>query len=89
VQQKSKPAPPAAFVALTPEQEQREEHLKQWRRAVAKAAGLPTFFIFSDTVVREIAVAAPASLESLQAIRGVEQEKAEKFGAAVLEIVHR
>jgi ATP-dependent DNA helicase RecQ len=88
VQQKSKPAP-SEVVALTPEQEQREEHLKQWRRAVAKAAGLPTFFIFSDTVLREIAVVAPASMQALQTLRGVGQEKAEKFGAAVLEIVHR
>jgi ATP-dependent DNA helicase RecQ len=89
VQQKSKPAPPATVVALTPEQEQREEHLKQWRREVAKAAGLPTFFIFSDTVLRDIVVAAPTSLAALKAIRGVGQDKGETFGAKVLEIVNR
>jgi superfamily II DNA helicase RecQ len=72
---------------LTPEQEQREVHLKQWRREVAKAAGLPTFFIFSDTVLRDIVVAAPTSLAALKAIRGVGHDKGETFGAKVLEIV--
>lgn len=87
VQQAGRPAPPNVTVVLTQDQQRREELLREWRREVAKAAGLPTFFIFSDTVLREIVTTAPTSLASLQAIRGVGREKGDTFGAKVLEIV--
>jgi ATP-dependent DNA helicase RecQ len=79
-------------VEAAPEQEfsdvqkQLDERLRQWRREQAQAAGLPSFFIFSDTVLREIVAAAPRSLAELRGVRGVGPEKLERFGAAVLEL---
>ena len=49
-------------------------------------AGLPSFFIFSDTVLRNITLAAPTSLETLRTIRGVAPEKLETFGPAILSL---
>jgi ATP-dependent DNA helicase RecQ len=67
-------------------QKQLDERLRRWRREQAQAAGLPSFFIFSDTVLREIVAAAPRSLAELRGVRGVGPEKLERFGAAVLEL---
>jgi ATP-dependent DNA helicase RecQ len=76
----------ASVVELNGSQAALEERLRMWRKEQAQAAGLPSFFIFSDTVLREIVVAAPGSLAELQGVRGVGPEKLERFGAAVLEI---
>jgi ATP-dependent DNA helicase RecQ len=77
-------APPPPAPELTPTQLALEDRLKDWRREAAKAAGLPSFFIFSDTVLRNITLAAPTSLETLRTIRGVAPEKLDTFGPAIL-----
>jgi ATP-dependent DNA helicase RecQ len=77
------PPPPAE---LTAEQLALEDRLKDWRREAARAAGLPSFFIFSDTVLRNITLAAPTSLETLRNIRGVAPEKLNTFGPAILSL---
>jgi ATP-dependent DNA helicase RecQ len=81
-----RPAPPPPAPELTPTQLALEDRLKEWRREAAKAAGLPSFFIFSDTVLRNITLAAPADLESLRNIRGVAPEKLDTFGPAILSL---
>jgi ATP-dependent DNA helicase RecQ len=81
----NKPAPPPAPAAeLTPTQLALESRLKDWRREAARAAGLPSFFIFSDTVLRNITLAAPTSLETLRTVRGVAPEKLDTFGSTIL-----
>jgi ATP-dependent DNA helicase RecQ len=77
---------PARAVELSASQAQLEERLRAWRKQQAHAAGLPSFFIFSDTVLREIAAAVPGSLAELRGVRGVGPEKLERFGAAVVEM---
>jgi len=79
-------AAPEPAVELNAAQAALEAKLKKWRREEAGNAGLPSFFIFSDTVLRNIVLAAPASLSELSTVRGVGPEKLEKFGAAVLEM---
>jgi ATP-dependent DNA helicase RecQ len=74
----------AAAVEWSAEQAALEERLRAWRKEQAQAAGLPSFFIFSDTVLREIVAAAPGSLAELRGVRGVGPEKLERFGAAVV-----
>ena len=81
-----RPAPPPPPAELTAEQLALEDRLKDWRREAARAAGLPSFFIFSDTVLRNITLAAPSSLESLRNIRGVAPEKLDTFGPAILSL---
>jgi ATP-dependent DNA helicase RecQ len=77
------PPPPPE---LTSDQQALEARLKDWRREAAKAAGLPTFFIFSDTVLRNITLAAPTSLDDLRNIRGASPEKLAQFGATLLDL---
>ncbi len=81
----NKPAPPPPPAPeLTPTQLALESRLKDWRREAAKTAGLPSFFIFSDTVLRNITLAAPTSLENLRNVRGVAPEKLDTFGPTIL-----
>ena len=63
-----------------------DARLRAWRKAQAHAAGLPSFFIFSDTVLRDIVLASPASLAELRSIRGLGPDKLDRFGPAVLEL---
>ena len=81
-----RPAPPPPPPNLTPTQLALETRLKDWRREAAKAAGLPTFFIFSDTVLRSIALAAPTNLEALRTVRGIAPDKIDSFGATLLSL---
>ena len=84
-----KPTPPKPAVEpaeLNPTQSALDARLRAWRKEQAHAAGLPSFFIFSDTVLRDIALASPASLSELRTIRGLGPDKLERFGSAVLEL---
>jgi ATP-dependent DNA helicase RecQ len=60
--------------------------LKEWRKAQASAAGLPSFFILSDTVIRDIAVSRPRTLDDLRQVRGLDTEKLTRFGSEVLSL---
>jgi ATP-dependent DNA helicase RecQ len=84
VQVKPKVVAAVAVVELNEGQRVLEERLKVWRKAEAAKAGLPSFLVLSDTVVREIALAGPRSLEALSGVRGVGVEKVERFGEAVV-----
>ena len=63
-----------------------DTRLRAWRKEQAHAAGLPSFFIFSDSVLRDIVIASPASLAELGSIRGLGPDKLDRFGSAVLEL---
>ena len=74
----------SAAVELTPRQAALQARLQGWRLEAAREAGLPSFFVLSDTVLREIALATPTSLVQLSAIRGLGTEKIERYGEAVV-----
>ena len=78
------PAP--VVLSLSADQVALEEKLKVWRKGEAQRLGLPSFFVLSDTVLREIAVAEPQTIGELKEVRGVGSEKVDKFGAAVVGI---
>jgi ATP-dependent DNA helicase RecQ len=84
VHQNKRPAPPPPPPDLTAAQEALEARLKDWRREAAKAAGLPTFFIFSDTVLRNITLAAPTTIDALSNVRGTSPDKLTRFGPTIL-----
>ncbi len=75
-----------AVVELTAEQAALEARLKEWRRGEAAKAGLPSFFVFSDTVLRSLVVAGPKTIEEMGSVKGVTGDKVEKFGEAVVEL---
>jgi ATP-dependent DNA helicase RecQ len=83
---KPKQSAPTLPAELSPTQATLDARLRTWRKEQAHAIGLPSFFIFSDSVLRDIVLAAPASLAELRSIRGLGPDKLERFGAAVLEL---
>jgi len=80
---KPTPAPPTE---LNPMQTALDTRLRAWRKEQAHAIGLPSFFVFSDSVLRDIVLASPASLTDLRGIRGLGPDKLDRFGPAVLEL---
>ena len=63
------------------------EALREVRRNLAAAAGVPPYVVFHDSTLREIATARPASLNELARVAGVGAAKLERYGAAILEVV--
>jgi ATP-dependent DNA helicase RecQ len=80
------PKPAVEAAELNPTQSALDGRLRAWRKEQAHAIGLPSFFIFSDSVLRDIVLAAPASLSDLRGIRGLGPDKLDRFGPAVLEV---
>ncbi len=77
-----KPAPDGE--TLTDEQAELETQLKAWRLAKARSQGLPPFTIFHDSVLRNLARLRPANVAELEAVRGIGQEKLNRYGEDVL-----
>ncbi len=63
------------------------EALRKYRRELADRRSVPAYVIFTDATLREIAVHQPKSRTELLNVRGIGTEKAEKYGAAIIEIV--
>lgn len=63
------------------------ESLKEWRTALAKAAGRPPYAVFTDQTLRDLALARPASYGDLLRVKGIGQVKAQMFGEDVLALV--
>jgi ATP-dependent DNA helicase RecQ len=84
---KRKPSAAAApAIELNATQSALDGRLRAWRKEQAHAIGLPSFFIFSDSVLRDIVLVAPTSLTELRSIRGLGPDKLERFGPAVLDV---
>jgi DNA topoisomerase-3 len=64
-----------------------EERLRQWRKKLAKARGVPAFVILNDKALQAVAGARPTSLTALLQIKGVGPKLAEKHGPAILQVV--
>jgi len=74
-----------AAIDLPPDAAARFAELRAWRAAVARDHGVPAYVIFHDATLREIALAAPASLDDLVQVNGVGARKLEAYGAAILQ----
>ncbi|HWU41848.1 MAG TPA: RecQ family ATP-dependent DNA helicase, partial [Bdellovibrio sp.] len=80
----------ATDVVLDRTQEQRFQHLKQWRKEKAKEIDAPAFVVFSDQTLKQLAIHNPESLEGLRNIHGIGEAKLEKYGWDLLaELGHR
>ncbi len=64
------------------------EALKRWRATEARRSGMPAFVILHDTTLAAIAEARPVSPADLLALPGFGPVKVERYGSAVLEVVH-
>lgn len=63
------------------------EALRQCRRALAEAAGVPPYVVFHDATLRGILAARPRTLGALRAVSGVGDAKLERYGQAFLEVI--
>ena len=77
-------AVPVDVALLTPDQQDREQRLRQWRKAESERLGLPQFFVLGTSALRSIVVEQPRTLAELQTIPGVGIEKIDKYGSSIL-----
>jgi ATP-dependent DNA helicase RecQ len=63
------------------------EQLRQLRKKLADAAGVPPYVIFHDSTLRELAEHKPSTLEDFAIIPGVGQTKLARYGAAFIELI--
>lgn len=61
--------------------------LKARRRALAEAAKVPAYVVFTDKTLIEMAEKRPANLDQMAQISGVGAKKLETYGAAFLEVI--
>jgi DNA helicase-2/ATP-dependent DNA helicase PcrA len=61
--------------------------LRDWRRGLARASGVPAYVIFPDSTLRAVVESRPATPEALLELPGVGPVKAARHGDAVLELV--
>lgn len=60
--------------------------LREWRAAEAKRLRVPAYVVLHDRTLHAVALARPANPRQLLEIDGIGPAKAEKFGAAILEL---
>ncbi|KNG93821.1 DNA helicase RecQ [Pseudaestuariivita atlantica] len=61
--------------------------LKAKRRALAEAARVPAYVIFTDRTLAEMAETRPATLDEMAGIGGVGAKKLERYGRTFLEVI--
>ncbi|QIL01599.1 DNA helicase RecQ [Sphingomonas sinipercae] len=60
------------------------EALREARRSLASAAGVPPYVVFHDSTLRGIAERRPGTLRELAEVQGVGEAKLERYGEAML-----
>ena len=63
------------------------ERLREWRRRLARASGVPPHVLLHDATVLAIASRRPATAEELLAVPGLGPVKVARYGPAILEVV--
>ena len=61
--------------------------LKARRRLLAEAQKVPTYIVFADRTLIEMARTRPATLDAMMGITGIGAKKLESYGAAFLEVI--
>jgi ATP-dependent DNA helicase RecQ len=70
---------------LTLEQQALDLRLRDWRKTESEKLGLPQFFILGASTLRSIVLVRPQTLSQLKTINGLNLEKIERFGPAIIE----
>jgi ATP-dependent DNA helicase RecQ len=81
------PAGPVARALVSDEDAPLLSALKAKRRALAEAARVPAYVIFTDRTLIEMAERRPATLDQMARISGVGAKKLESFGRAFIEVI--
>jgi ATP-dependent DNA helicase RecQ len=61
--------------------------LRTWRLETARAAGIPPYVVFHDTVLRQVALARPSTSSALMLISGIGEAKARRYGQSILTLL--
>ena len=64
------------------------DRLKAWRLEQAREQAVPAYVILHDRTLAEIAASRPQGMDALGMISGIGAKKLERYGAALLEVVH-
>ncbi len=75
--------------AADPEGVATTERLREWRRRLARASGVPPHVLLHDATVQVIAARRPTNTEELLAVPGLGPVKVARFGPAILEVVRQ
>ncbi len=75
--------------AVIPKNIDRElyEKLRAFRRETADRRGVPAYVIFTDMTLREICTVRPTNVYELLMVRGISEERVQKYGTAIINIV--
>ena len=84
-----RPAAPGAGrgAELDPAADRLWQRLREWRAGVAKEHGVPTYVVFHDATLAELARSRPTTEAGLAQISGIGTRKLERYGAALLELL--
>ncbi|HEX7078287.1 MAG TPA: RecQ family ATP-dependent DNA helicase [Candidatus Eisenbacteria bacterium] len=63
--------------------------LRGWRLEQARSEGVPAFVVASDRTLRDIAATRPRTVAELLDCYGIGAQKAERYGAAIVDLVAR
>ncbi len=59
------------------------DHLRDWRRQIARERGSPPFVIFGDNTLMDLARVRPISTDYLAAVRGIGEKRMADFGESL------
>lgn len=65
------------------------EALRECRRSLAEAQGIPPYIIFHDRTLQEMCTALPRTVQAFGALSGVGERKREKYGVDFLQVIER
>jgi ATP-dependent DNA helicase RecQ len=81
------PSTAAPDEGLDPDQTERFERLRSWRRTVSTAEGVPAFVVFGDRTLRELARRNPATAAALVEVPGIGPAKLARYGDDVVRVL--
>jgi ATP-dependent DNA helicase RecQ len=65
------------------------EHLREWRRTMAKKQGIPAFVVMHDTSLEQLCRLRPHSLAGIREIHGFGERKTEMYGREIIEAIQQ
>ncbi|MBQ8250032.1 MAG: DNA helicase RecQ [Clostridia bacterium] len=63
------------------------ERLRAFRRETADRRGVPAYVIFTDMTLREICAYRPTNVTELLSVRGMGEEKVQRYGTSIINII--
>jgi ATP-dependent DNA helicase RecQ len=80
---------PTELPPLTEAARQVSAELRKLRLSLAQAGGVPSYVIFNDRTLHELALYLPTDATALGQINGFGEYKVARYGAAVLAVLQR